>query len=186
MARGEYGAVEHRHGEVGRSGRLSAEGVDERKRDDVDDADCDHSRERTRRVEARALVDVLRHRAAERSVRKVDARVAQDEKRIRRVHVGGLRAVAPVGMRPERQRENNGGQRRAEGEPRTEPAPTRARLVGEKPDKRIVHRVPHARDEHQRRHGGHRDAEDVRVEEHEEVPHEHPREVASDVAEAVG
>ena len=89
-------------------------------------------------------------------------------------------------MRPEREYENEGRYGSAEEKPRTKASPARVGLVGKCSDDRVVHGIPDARYEHQCGYGAHADAEHVGVENHEEVAYEHPTEVASYIAHAIG
>ena len=88
-------------------------------------------------------------------------------------------------MRPEGEYEYEGCDRSAEEQPRAESSPSGVRLVCERTDDRVVDGIPESGDEHQGCHSTHTDAENVGVKDHEEVAHEHPRKVATDIAHTV-
>ena len=87
MAERKDAAVEHRHHQVAVRGVVAAEVRDERKRDDVEDVDGDHRADRAGGVDFRALLDVLRQRAAQRTVGNVDASVAEHQHAVGDVHI---------------------------------------------------------------------------------------------------
>lgn len=73
-----------------------------------------------------------------------------------------------------------------EEQPWAESSPSGVGLIGKCADDGVVDGVPESGNKHQGCYGTHADSEHIGVENHEEVAHEHPTEVAAHIAHAIG
>ena len=178
-------AIEHRDQQIPPGLILPAKSGDQGQSNDIDDVDRHHGAHRAGGVDLSPLLNVLRQCAAESAVRDIDAGVAKDQQAVGDIHIDRLGTIRPGGMCPEGQHQNDSGQGCADEQPGTVTAPAGLGAVAETADQGIVDGVPKPGNQHQKGNRSHRDAAYVRVEDHKEVAHEHPAEIASHVAEAI-
>ena len=179
-------AIEYRDQQIPPGLIFPAKCGDQGQGNDIDDVDRHHSAHRAGGIDLRPLLNVLRQRAAEGAVRDIDAGIAEDQQAVGDIHIDRLGPVGPGGMRPEGQHQDDGGQGCADEQPGTVAAPAGLGTVAEAADQGIIDGVPKPGNQHQKGNRSHRDAAYVRIEDHEEIAHEHPAEITAHITEAIG
>ena len=150
-----------------------AEQSDQGQGDHVDNVDGDHGAYGAGGVDLRPLLNILGQCAAQSSVRDVHAGVPQDQNAVSNIHIYGFGRVGPGGMRPKGQYQHKGCQGRANEKPGAVAAPAALGAVTQRTDQRVIDGVPKPGDQHKGRDGGHRDAADVCIEDHQEIANKH-------------
>ena len=89
-------------------------------------------------------------------------------------------------MGPEGEYQYQCRDRSSEEQPWAESSPSGVGLIGKCADDGVVDGVPESGHKHQGCYGTHADSEHIGVENHEEIAHEHPTEVAAHIAHTIG
>ena len=181
----------HRHHGEEHDGALGAELLvcatelfDEKEETRVRDDAADLCEHHPVAVHAGAFQRIIGHHAGQRAVGNIDRRVEQHQQVIGGPCPNQLAPRAEVG-RGEGQHEDHGQRHAQPNQIGTEAPPLCFRPVGHGTDEEVPESIGKAGEQEHRARGHGGDAEDVSVEEHDEIHHERPHEVAGSVAEAV-